>query len=542
MSKKILFGEEARGLLKEGVNELANAVKVTLGPSGRCVAIQKAFGSPHLTKDGVSVAKEISLEDPIKNMGAQLVKDVASKTGEDAGDGTTTATILAQKIINEGLKNVTSGANPLNVKKGIDKAVNAIVTLIGANAIEVGDDYNKIKNIATISANNDENIGILIADAMQKVKKDGIITVEEAKGTDTYIDIVEGMQIDRGFISPYFVTNDKMECELDNPYILLYDRKISSFQSLLGVLEKVQRAGRSLLIVAEDVDGDALTALVVNKLRGGLKVCAVKAPAFGDRKKDMLKDIATIVDGVVITEEIGLKLEDVELEALGKANKVVIGKNSTTIIDGAGKKEDIDERVATIKNQISEATSDYDKEKLQERLAKLVGGVAVLYVGAGSEVEMKEKKDRVDDALCATRAAIEEGIVPGGGIAYIRAVSQIDFLSFDNDDEEIGYKIVEKAIEEPFKQIVANTGKEEGSVILQKVKELEEYEFGYNAKIGIYENLVESGVIDPAKVVRVALENAASIAGMLLTTECLIVEEKDSCCNCNKPTTMSPMM
>lgn len=540
MSKKILFGEEARGLLKEGVNELANAVKVTLGPSGRCVAIQKAFGSPHLTKDGVSVAKEISLEDPIKNMGAQLVKDVASKTGEDAGDGTTTATILAQKIINEGLKNVTSGANPLNVKKGIDKAVNAIVTLIKANAIEVGDDYNKIKNIATISANNDENIGILIADAMQKVKKDGIITVEEAKGTDTYIDIVEGMQIDRGFISPYFVTNDKMECELDNPYILLYDRKISSFQSLLGILEKVQKAGRSLLIVAEDVDGDALTALVVNKLRGGLKVCAVKAPAFGDRKKDMLKDIATIVDGVVITEEIGLKLEDVELEALGKANKVVIGKNSTTIIDGAGKKEDIDERVATIKNQISEATSDYDKEKLQERLAKLVGGVAVLYVGAGSEVEMKEKKDRVDDALCATRAAIEEGIVPGGGIAYIRAVSQIDFLSFDNDDEEIGYKIVEKAIEEPFKQIVANTGKEEGSVILQKVKELEEYEFGYNAKIGIYENLVESGVIDPAKVVRVALENAASIAGMLLTTECLIVEEKDSksVCNC----TQNPMM
>lgn len=540
MSKKILFGEEARGLLKEGVNELANAVKVTLGPSGRCVAIQKAFGSPHLTKDGVSVAKEISLEDPIKNMGAQLVKDVASKTGEDAGDGTTTATILAQKIINEGLKNVTSGANPLNVKKGIDKAVNAIVTLIKANAIEVGDDYNKIKNIATISANNDENIGILIADAMQKVKKDGIITVEEAKGTDTYIDIVEGMQIDRGFISPYFVTNDKMECELDNPYILLYDRKISSFQSLLGILEKVQRTGRSLLIIAEDVDGDALTALVVNKLRGGLKVCAVKAPAFGDRKKDMLKDIATIVDGVVITEEIGLKLEDVELEALGKANKVVIGKNSTTIIDGAGKKEDIDERVATIKNQISEATSDYDKEKLQERLAKLVGGVAVLYVGAGSEVEMKEKKDRVDDALCATRAAIEEGIVPGGGIAYIRAVSQIDFLSFDNDDEEIGYKIVEKAIEEPFKQIVANTGKEEGSVILQKVKELKQYEFGYNAKIGIYENLVESGVIDPAKVVRVALENAASIAGMLLTTECLIVEEKDSksVCNC----TQNPMM
>ncbi|QIG64535.1 hypothetical protein DAC23_261 [Bacteroides phage DAC23] len=540
MSKKILFGEEARGLLKEGVNELANAVKVTLGPSGRCVAIQKAFGSPHLTKDGVSVAKEISLDDPIKNMGAQLVKDVASKTGEDAGDGTTTATILAQKIINEGLKNVTSGANPLNVKKGIDKAVNAIVTLIKANAIEVGDDYNKIKNIATISANNDENIGILIADAMQKVKKDGIITVEEAKGTDTYIDIVEGMQIDRGFISPYFVTNDKMECELDNPYILLYDRKISSFKSLLDILEKVQRAGRSLLIVAEDVDGDALTALVVNKLRGGLKVCAVKAPAFGDRKKDMLKDIATIVDGVVITEEVGLKLEDVELEALGKANKVVIGKNSTTIIDGAGKKEDIDERVATIKNQISEATSDYDKEKLQERLAKLVGGVAVLYVGAGSEVEMKEKKDRVDDALCATRAAIEEGIVPGGGIAYIRAVSQIDFLSFDNDDEEIGYKIVEKAIEEPFKQIVANTGKEEGSVILQKVKELEEYEFGYNAKIGIYENLVESGVIDPAKVVRVALENAASIAGMLLTTECLIVEEKDSksACNC----TQNPIM
>ncbi len=540
MSKKILFGEEARGLLKEGVNELANAVKVTLGPSGRCVAIQKAFGSPHLTKDGVSVAKEISLEDPIKNMGAQLVKDVASKTGEDAGDGTTTATILAQKIINEGLKNVTSGANPLNVKKGIDKAVNAIVTLIRANAIEVGDDYNKIKNIATISDNNDENIGILIADAMQKVKKDGIITVEEAKGTDTYIDIVEGMQIDRGFISPYFVTNDKMECELDNPYILLYDRKISSFQSLIHILEKVQREGRSLLIVAEDVDGDALTALVVNKLRGGLKVCAVKAPAFGDRKKDMLKDIATIVDGVVITEEIGLKLEDVELEALGKANKVVIGKNSTTIIDGAGKKEDIDERVATIKNQISEATSDYDKEKLQERLAKLVGGVAVLYVGAGSEVEIKEKKDRVDDALCATRAAIEEGIVPGGGIAYIRAVSQIDFLSFDNDDEEIGYKIVEKAIEEPFKQIVANTGKEEGSVILQKVKELEQYEFGYNAKIGIYENLVESGVIDPAKVVRVALENAASIAGMLLTTECLIVEEKDSksACNC----TQNPMM
>lgn len=540
MSKKILFGEEARGLLKEGVNELANAVKVTLGPSGRCVAIQKAFGSPHLTKDGVSVAKEISLEDPIKNMGAQLVKDVASKTGEDAGDGTTTATILAQKIINEGLKNVTSGANPLNVKKGIDKAVNAIVTLIKANAIEVGDDYNKIKNIATISANNDENIGILIADAMQKVKKDGIITVEEAKGTDTYIDIVEGMQIDRGFISPYFVTNDKMECELDNPYILLYDRKISSLQSLLGILEKVQRTGRSLLIIAEDVDGDALTALVVNKLRGGLKVCAVKAPAFGDRKKDMLKDIATIVDGIVITEEVGLKLEDVELEALGTANKVVIGKNSTTIIDGAGKKEDIDERVATIKNQISEATSDYDKEKLQERLAKLVGGVAVLYVGAGSEVEMKEKKDRVDDALCATRAAIEEGIVPGGGIAYIRAVSQIDFLSFDNDDEEIGYKIVEKAIEEPFKQIVANTGKEEGSVILQKVKELEQYEFGYNAKIGIYENLVESGVIDPAKVVRVALENAASIAGMLLTTECLIVEEKDSksVCNC----TQNPMM
>lgn len=527
-NKKILFGEEARNLLKEGVNELADAVKVTLGPSGKCVAIQKSFGSPHLTKDGVTVAKEISLQDPIKNMGAQLVKDVASKTGDDSGDGTTTATILAQTMINIGLKNVTSGASPLDIKKGIDKAVEVVVDLIKSSAISVGDDYEKIKNIATISANNDVVIGTLIADAMQKVKKDGIITVEEAKGTDTYIDVVEGMQFDKGYLSPYFCTNDKMECELENPYILLYDKRVSTFQSICPILEAVVRQGRPLLIIAEDVESNALTALVVNKLRGGLKVCAVKAPAFGDRKKDMLKDIASVVDGVAISEELGLKLEDVTIESLGSAEKVVITKDSTTIINGNGKKEDIEERISTIKNSIEMATSDYDKEKLQERLAKLAGGVAVLYVGANSEVEMKEKKDRVDDALCATRAAVEEGIIPGGGVVYIQAASNLNELEYQNNEEKLGIEIVQKAIEEPLKQIAINAGKD-GSVILHKVKELNKENpcMGYNAKTDTYENMVESGIIDPAKVARVALENAASIAGMFLTTECVIVEEKE---------------
>ena len=526
MAKEIKFDIKAREELKKGVDALSNAVKVTLGPKGRNVIIEKKFGAPHITKDGVTVAKEVELEDQFQNMGAQLVKEVASKTGDDAGDGTTTATVLAQAIVNTGLKNVAAGANPIDIKRGIDKAVAKVVEAIKAQAEEVGDDFEKIENVARISANNDSEIGQLIAEAMKKVKKEGVITVEEAKGTDTSVDVVEGMQFDRGYISPYFVTNsERMECEMDHPYILLYDKKISSLKDMLPILEATAQSGRPLLIIAEDVDSEALATLVVNRLRGSLKVCAVKAPGFGDRRKEMLQDIAILTQGVVISEEKGLKLESATIDLLGSAEKVTVNKENTTIVNGAGEKECIAERVAQIKAQIETTTSSYDKEKLQERLAKLAGGVAVLYIGAPSEVEMKEKKDRVDDALSATRAAVAEGIVPGGGVAYIRAIKSLDGLKGDNEDETTGIEIIRRAIEEPLRQIVANAGLE-GAVIVQKVKD-GEGDFGYNARTDQYENLLKSGVIDPAKVTRVALENAASIAGMFLTTECVIAEKKE---------------
>ena len=526
MAKEIKFNIQAREELKKGVDELANAVKVTLGPKGRNVIIEKKFGAPHITKDGVTVAKEVELEDPFQNMGAQLVKEVASKTGDDAGDGTTTATVLAQSIVNVGLKNVAAGANPMDLKRGIDKAVAKVVEGIKAQAQEVGDDFEKIESVARISANNDSEIGQLIAEAMKKVKKEGVITVEEAKGTDTTVDIVEGMQFDRGYISPYFVTNtEKMECEMDTPYILIYDKKISVLKDMLPVLEATAQTGRPLLIIAEDFDSEALATLVVNRLRGSLKVCAVKAPGFGDRRKEMLEDIAVLTGGVVISEEKGLKLESTTIEMLGRAEKVTVNKENTTIVNGMGSKESIAARVAQIKAQIETTTSDYDREKLQERLAKLAGGVAVLYIGAASEVEMKEKKDRVDDALSATRAAIAEGIVPGGGVAYIRCIPALDGLKGDNDDETTGIEIVKRAIEEPLRQITANAGVE-GAVVVQKVKD-GQGDFGYNARTDTYENFFAAGVIDPAKVTRVALENAASIAGMFLTTECVIADKKE---------------
>jgi len=526
MAKEIKFEIKAREELKKGVDALADAVKVTLGPKGRNVIIEKKFGAPHITKDGVSVAREVELEDPFQNMGAQLVKEVASKTGDDAGDGTTTATVLAQAIINVGLKNVAAGANPMDIKRGIDKAVATVVEGIKGMAQEVGDDFKKIEDVARVSANNDEAIGRLIAEAMKKVKKEGVITVDEAKGTETTVDIVEGMQFDRGYISPYFVTNpEKMECEMDTPYILIFDKKISNLKDMLQILEAKAQSGRPLLIVAEDVDQEALATLVVNRLRGSLKICAVKAPGFGDRRKEMLEDIAVLTGGVVISEEKGMKLESATLDYLGRAEKVTVNKENTTIVNGAGNKEAIAARVAQIKTQIEQTTSDYDREKLQERLAKLAGGVAVLHIGAPSEVEMKEKKDRVDDALSATRAAIAEGIVPGGGVAYIRCVEKLEGLKGDNDDETTGILIVKRAIEEPLRQIVANAGVE-GAVVVQKVKE-GTADFGYNARTDSYENLLAAGVIDPAKVTRVALENAASIAGMFLTTECVIAEKKE---------------
>ncbi len=526
MAKEIKFDIKAREELKKGVDELANAVKVTLGPKGRNVIVDKKFGAPHITKDGVTVAKAVELEDEFQNMGAQLVKEVASKTGDDAGDGTTTATVLAQAIINVGLKNVAAGANPIDLKRGIDKAVAKVVEGIKAQAQEVDDDLAKIENVARVSANNDAEIGKLIADAMGKVKKEGVITIEEAKGTDTTVKVVEGMQFDRGYISPYFVTNtEKMECEMDNPYILLYDKKISALKDMLPVLEAVAQSGRPLLIIAEDVDSEALATLVVNRLRGSLKICAVKAPGFGDRRKEMLEDIAILTHGVVISEDKGLKLDMATVDELGSAEKVTVDKENTTIVNGNGDKELIVERVAQIKAQIEKTTSDYDREKLQERLAKLAGGVAVLYVGAPSEVEMKEKKDRVDDALSATRAAVAEGIVPGGGVAYMRCVAALENFHGDNDDENTGIQIVKRAIEEPLRQIVANAGLE-GAIIVQNVKD-GKGDYGYNARTGKYENFFESGVIDPAKVTRVALENAASIAGMFLTTECVIAEKKE---------------
>ena len=526
MAKEIKFNIEAREELKKGVDALANAVKVTLGPKGRKVIIEKKFGAPHITKDGVSVAKEVELEEAFQNMGAQLVKEVASKTGDDAGDGTTTATVLAQAIVNVGLKNVTAGANPMDLKRGIDKAVACVVENIKSQAQEVNDDMAKIESVARISANNDSEIGKLIAEAMEKVKREGVITVEEAKGTDTTVEIVEGMQFDRGYISPYFVTNtEKMECEMENPYILIFDKKISSLKEMLPVLEATAQSGRPLLIIAEDVDSEALATLVVNRLRGSLKICAVKAPGFGDRRKEMLEDIAVLTGGVVISEEKGLKLESTTIDMLGRAEKVTVDKENTTIVNGMGDKAAITARVAQIKAQIEKTTSDYDREKLQERLAKLAGGVAVLYIGAASEVEMKEKKDRVDDALSATRAAIAEGIVPGGGVAYIRAISSLNDLKGDNEDETTGIEIIKRAIEEPLRQIVANAGVE-GAVVVQKVKD-GKGDFGYNARTGEYENFFAAGVIDPAKVTRVALENAASIAGMFLTTECVIADKKE---------------
>ena len=526
MAKEIKFDIEARESLKRGVDALANAVKVTLGPKGRNVILGKTYGAPHITKDGVSVAKEIELEHPFENMGTQLVKEVASKTNDDAGDGTTTATILAQSIIGVGLKNVTAGANPMDLKRGIDKAVAKIVAEIRSMAQEIGDNFEKIEHVAKISANGDEQIGQLIAEAMRKVNKEGVITVEEAKGIETTVEVVEGMQFDRGYISPYFVTNsEKMEAQLENPYILIYDKKISTLKEILPILEQTVQTGRPLLIIAEDIDSEALATLVVNRLRGGLKVCAVKAPGFGDRRKAMLQDIAILTDGVVISEETGLKIDAVTLDMLGKAEKITVDKDNTTIVGGAGNKEAIRERSAQIKAQIANTTSDYDREKLQERLAKLSGGVAVLYVGAPSEVEMKEKKDRVDDALSATRAAVEEGTVPGGGTALLRAVRALDSLVGENDDETTGIEIIRRAVEEPLRQIVANAGKE-GAVIVQRVKD-GEGDFGYNARLDQFENLYVSGVIDPAKVTRVALENAASIAGMFLTTECVIAEKKE---------------
>ena len=526
MAKDIKFNIDARDAMKQGVDQLANAVKVTLGPKGRNVVIEKKFGAPQITKDGVTVAKEIELEDKFENTGAQLVKSVASKTGDDAGDGTTTATILAQAIVAEGLKNVTAGANPMDLKRGIDKAVKAVTEHIAKSAEQVGDNYDKIEQVATVSANNDQEIGKLIADAMKKVSKDGVITIEEAKSRETTIGVVEGMQFDRGYLSPYFVTNtEKMECEMENPLILIYDKKISNLQEFLPILNPAAQTGRPILVIAEDVESEALTTLVVNRLRAQLKICAVKAPGFGDRRKAMLEDIAVLTGGVVISEEKGLKLEQATIEMLGSAEKVTITKDNTTIVGGKGDKQNIQDRVNQIKNEIKNTTSDYDKEKLQERLAKLSGGVAVLYVGAASEVEMKEKKDRVDDALCATRAAIEEGIVPGGGVAFIRSLESLEGLEGDNADETTGINIVKRAIEEPLRQIVENAGLE-GSVVVEKVRN-QKGDFGYNARKDTYENLRESGIIDPAKVCRVALENAASIAGMFLTTECVICDAKE---------------
>lgn len=536
MAKEIKFNIEARDLLKNGVNTLADTVKVTLGPKGRNVVIEKKFGAPHITKDGVTVAKEIELSDAYENIGAQMVKEVASKTGDDAGDGTTTATILAQAIVNVGLKNVTAGANPMELKRGIEKAVAAVVAYIKDMSEEVGDNFDKIKQVAKISANNDETIGALIAEAMEKVKKEGVITVEEAKGTETEVKVVEGMQFDRGYISPYFVTDaDKMEADMENPYILLYDKKISTMKDLMPVLEPVAQSGRPLVIIAEDVDGEALATLVVNRLRGSLKIAAVKAPGFGDRRKEMLEDLAILTGGVVISEEKGMKLEGATVDMLGQAEKVTIDKENTTVVNGAGNKEAIDARVSQIRTLISNATSDYDKEKLQERLAKLSGGVAVLYVGAASEVEMKEKKDRVDDALSATRAAVEEGIVPGGGVTYIRALEALENLTGETEDETTGIEIIKKAIEEPLRQIANNAG-QEGSVIVNEVK-AGKGDYGYNARTDKYNNLLAEGVIDPAKVTRIALENAASIAGMLLTTECVLVDEKEE----NPAPAMPPM-
>ncbi len=526
MAKEIKYNVEARDLLKNGVDKLANAVKVTLGPKGRNVVIEKKFGAPQITKDGVTVAKEVELDDKFENTGAQLVKSVASKTGDDAGDGTTTATILTQAIVAEGLKNVTAGANPMDLKRGIDKAVNAVVKYIKENAEVVGDNYDKIEQVATVSANNDPEIGKLLADAMRKVSKDGVITIEESKSRDTSIGVVEGMQFDRGYLSSYFVTDaDKMECVMDNPYLLIYDKKISNLKDLLPILQPAADSGRPMLIVAEDVDSEALTTLVVNRLRAGLKICAVKAPGFGDRRKAMLEDLATLTGGVVISEEKGLTLDKATLEMCGTCDKATVSKDNTTIVGGAGDKNQIADRVAQIKNEIANTTSSYDKEKLQERLAKLAGGVAVLYVGANSEVEMKEKKDRVDDALCATRAAMEEGVVVGGGTTYIRAQQNLDGVKGDNADEQTGINIVARAIEEPLRQIVKNAGGE-GAVVVQKVRE-GEGDFGYNARKDVYEDLRKEGVIDPAKVARVALENAASIAGMFLTTECLICDKPE---------------
>ena len=526
MAKQIYFEIEARNKMKKGVDTLANAVKVTLGPKGRNVVIEKKFGAPSVTKDGVTVAKEIELEDPIENMGAQMVKEVASKTADIAGDGTTTATVLAQAIISEGLKNVAAGANPMDLKRGIDKAVIEVIKHLKSQSVEIGNENSKIEQVASISANNDSSIGKLIAEAMIKVTKEGVITVEEAKGTDTTVEVVEGMQFDRGYVSPYFVTNsEKMQVDLENPYILIYDKKISTMKDILHILEKVAQSGRPLLIISEDLEGEALATLVVNKLRGTLKVAAVKAPGFGDRRKEMLQDIAVLTNGTVISEEQGYKLENVDLTHLGQAAAISIDKDNTTVVDGKGAKEDIIARVNQIKAQIESTTSDYDKEKLQERLAKLSGGVAVLYVGAATEVEMKEKKDRVDDALHATRAAIEEGIVPGGGVAYIRAIESLNNMEGDNNDETTGIQIVRRAVEEPLRQIVINSGIE-GSIVVQKIKE-GKGDFGFNARTEVYENLLAAGVIDPTKVTRIALENAASIAGMLLTTECVISDKPE---------------
>ena len=525
-AKEILFDQEAKNRLKKGVDALCDAVKVTLGPKGRNVIIDRKFGAPHVTKDGVSVAKEVELKDTVENMGAQMVKEVASKTNDLAGDGTTTATILAQAIVRTGLKNVTAGANPMDLKRGIDKAVAEVVAQIKKMSTKVGDSTEKIEQVATISANNDNNIGKLIAEAMRQVKKEGVITIEEAKGTETSVKVVEGMQFDRGYISPYFVTDtEKMEAVMENPFVLLYDKKISVMKDFLPILEKTVQTGRPLVVIAEDIDGEALATLVVNRLRGSLKIAAVKAPGFGDRRKEMMEDIAALTGGTVVSEEKGLKLEDIDLTFLGQAEKITIDKENTTIVNGKGRKEDIQDRVNMIKAQLEKTTSDYDREKLQERLAKLAGGVAVIYVGAASEVEMKEKKDRVDDALCATRAAIEEGIVPGGGVAYIRASKTLEDLKGENADETTGIEIIKRAIEEPLRQIVANAGKE-GAVVVQKVRE-GEGDFGYNARTDVYEHLHAAGVVDPAKVTRVALENAASIAGMFLTTECVIVEKKE---------------
>jgi chaperonin GroEL len=526
MAKEIKFNIDARALLKEGVDQLADAVKVTLGPKGRNVVLEKKYGAPQITKDGVTVAKDIDLSDPYKNLGAQMVKEVASKTGDIAGDGTTTATVLAQSIINVGLKNITAGANPMDIKRGIDKAVDKVVAHLKSQAKVIGDDLSKIEQVARVAANDDQEIGKLIAEAMGKVHKEGVITVEESKGTSTSVEVVEGMQFDRGYISAYFVTNaEKMEADLENPYILIYDKKVSTMKDMLPVLETTAQTGRPLLIISEDVEGEALATLVVNRLRGSLKVCAVKAPGFGDRRKEMLEDIAILTGGTVISEEKGLKLESTTLDMLGTAEKVTVNKENTTIVNGAGDKAMIKARIAQIKQQMTTTTSDYDKEKLQERLAKLAGGVAVLYIGASSEVEMKEKKDRVDDSLHATRAAIEEGIVPGGGVAYIRAMSALEGLKGDNEDQTTGIEIVKRAIEEPLRQIAINSGKE-GAVVAQNVKS-GKGDYGYNAQTDTYEKLYTSGVIDPVKVVRVALENAASVAGMFLTTEAVVVEVKE---------------